>query len=420
MNWILIVIGNILEGCIIWHFWTTLLERRYNKKTSALIFVPCFVLNLIKNYVIFDNVALRSVLTNIVFLIMMQIMFKDKWYKKVIVHTIYLLCIIPAECLAIVFSKYVYHFDMVNLNELTLPCLLWQGTVYVLIFIFSMIAILLLNRKRLDLENKVTQYVFLYAAVQCLMLFAVTMFVFQYKIMSAIMIGFIFAIIIASVILGIMIYKAVKTAAVKSAEAEYIKKENEIKDKHFAELKAQYVEYRRLRHDYINHLRIIKELNDPEKLREYTQAIEEKFEKMGKVSFCDNLAVDALLSLKNNEAVKQEVDASFEVCSLEDCSIGDFDLCVVIANLLDNAIEGASKTKDGYMHMKIVRKAERIIITAKNSAPVVDMNLKTSKKNADNHGIGIDNIREIAQKHDGEYIAKYENGEFTGIVNMKC
>lgn len=130
------------------------------------------------------------------------------------------------------------------------------------------------------------------------MAFVFTMFMVEYKITSTLMILMIFFVLIASSLIGILLYRMVRAATIKTMEAEYIRKESDIKDKHFKELKEQYLEYRKLRHDFANHLRIIKELKDADKLRSYTEEIEERLEKIEQKSYCDNLTVDALLSLK--------------------------------------------------------------------------------------------------------------------------
>ena len=152
------------------------------------------------------------------------------------------------------------------------------------------------------------------------------------------------------------IYRATKITAKKNAEAEFMRKQAKIKDKHFLELKEQYIDYRRLRHDFYNHIKIIDSLNDSQKIREYVGSIKERFDKMKQLSYCNNLTLDALLVLKQSEAQQNGIKVNFSVCDIDSVGMSDFDLCSVVVNLLDNAIEAAKKTKEKYLDMEINRK----------------------------------------------------------------
>ena len=55
-----------------------------------------------------------------------------------------------------------------------------------------------------------------------------------------------------------------------------------------------------------------------------------------------------------------------------------------------------------------------------NSSLPVDEELKTTKSDKVNHGIGIGNIRDTAEKYDGDVFFKYADGEFVSIINMSC
>ena len=70
--------------------------------------------------------------------------------------------------------------------------------------------------------------------------------------------------ILISFAVSVVIYRIVKLSLYTKAEAEFLRKESEMKNEHFEKLKNQYMRYRRLRHDVYNHLRIIDEMDDTE------------------------------------------------------------------------------------------------------------------------------------------------------------
>ena len=180
------------------------------------------------------------------------------------------------------------------------------------------------------------------------------------------------------------------------------------------------MEYRKLRHDFYNHIKVIDELNDPVKLKEYTNSIKSKFDELEHATYCDNLTLDALLTFKYREACEEQIkNIRFTVCKLENKLISDFDLCTVVANLIDNAIEAASQTEEKYVDLMIEEKSGRLVITVKNSSLPVDDDLHTTKEDAENHGLGIKNVKAIADKYDGDTVFEYNNGVFVSIVNIK-
>ena len=145
--------------------------------------------------------------------------------------------------------------------------------------------------------------------------------------------------------------------------------------------------------------------------------IKERFNKMEHVSYCSNLTLDALLSLKKSEALQHGIKIKYEICDLENITVTDFDLCSVVSNLLDNAIRAAKETDEKHVGMVINKKLGRLIITVKNSSLPVE-NLSTTKNDKENHGMGIMQLNSIAEKYNGDTVFKYADGEFTGIVNL--
>ena len=244
--------------------------------------------------------------------------------------------------------------------------------------------------------------------------------IFDYGITSDIMIISILVVIGITLFIAVMLYKTVRVTERRSAEAEFVKREAEIKDKHFYELKEQYVEFRKLRHDFYNHIKIIDSLDDSEKIKEYTNEIKQKFDKLEQVSFCNNLTLDALLSLKRTEAKQHKINISIAVCELSGISISDYDLCTLVSNLMDNAITASAATSDKQISIKISRKMERLIISVKNSSMPVDRELKTTKPDSRNHGMGLGIIKKLAEKYDGDSVFRYDDGEFLSVVTLCC
>lgn len=416
-----IIVGFLMENIIIYKYSFSLLdELRYSKKLSVFLFILILILNDIKSIAIMENILIKFLSSELILFIASHIVFKDKLIKKVTVQLTYAICVIFSEILSMTFAKYVYGCDLSNIFDNSLAVYMWQVTTYIFIFISTTVVHLLVKNKKINMETRAVQYIYLYIAVQCLFIVMFCMTVFQYKITSGLMIFTIFFVMCISVVLGIMLYKTAKVSERKAIEAEFIKRESEIKDKHFYELKEQYVEFRKLRHDFYNHIKIIDSLDDSEKIKEYTNEIKQKFDKLEQVSFCNNLTLDALLSLKRTEAKQHKINISIAVCELSGISVSDYDLCTLVSNLMDNAITASAATSDKQISIKISRKMERLIISVKNSSMPVDRELKTTKADSRNHGIGLGIIKKLAEKYDGDSVFRYDDGEFLSVVTLCC
>ena len=94
------------------------------------------------------------------------------------------------------------------------------------------------------------------------------------------------------------------------------------------------------------------------------------------------------------------------------------DFIVALGNLLDNAIEAAEQCQkeNRKIWMSIQNINEMFLMTLKNTCETepIEKNNKfvTHKKNADRHGLGVESVRRIMEKYQGEISFEYENGFF--------
>ncbi|MBR1852417.1 MAG: Spo0B domain-containing protein, partial [Lachnospiraceae bacterium] len=118
--------------------------------------------------------------------------------------------------------------------------------------------------------------------------------------------------------------------------------QNALMEKHYEEVENMYRTMRGWRHDYHNHIQALAAYLDAgeiSKAREYLNEINETIQTVDTVLKTGNTMVDAILNSKISlmKAGKIAVDATARVP--ERLSVSDIDLCVIIGNLLDNAME---------------------------------------------------------------------------------
>lgn len=175
----------------------------------------------------------------------------------------------------------------------------------------------------------------------------------------------------------------------------------------------------RLRHDMKNHIIALKNLlekRDWEKMEQYLSAMEEQGGvRAGAVT--GNRVIDALLYRKKKLAEEKDIPWRCEVNIPRETGIDEFDLCVILGNMLDNAIEGckALPGRDAFIDVQVKTVKKCLLFEVKNATELKEIPERgfTGKENSKGHGIGLLNIKDTAEKYDGTVQTEVENGVFS-------
>lgn len=169
-----------------------------------------------------------------------------------------------------------------------------------------------------------------------------------------------------------------------------------------------------LRHDLKNHLLCISE---------YIEKLTGQVKKELPYHMMTNsVAVNAILDLKKLVCDENQIDIKYFV--LEELpKIDETDLCVILANLLDNAMEAASKEEKRQIRlsMEIIGNYFRIVVQNQIAESVLKNNkeLGTTKKNRKIHGFGLQSVEDAVERNDGMSNFSEENGWFVADVMLK-
>lgn len=187
-------------------------------------------------------------------------------------------------------------------------------------------------------------------------------------------------------------------------------KEQQLKhDIQYAEtVRSQYLEIRQIRHDIKQHLDAVSGLQLEGKIdvaQKYISDISSGLERIEMFMDVGNDFVNAILNSKLSNAKSKGIEVLCNSSS-EVGGISEYDLCNLIGNMLDNAIEAAEKTGDNAVVEVSIRSDKyKLMITVANSIlqPVLNSNseLKTTKKETELHGFGVKSIKTIAEQYGG-------------------
>lgn len=190
---------------------------------------------------------------------------------------------------------------------------------------------------------------------------------------------------------------------------------------HYAEVENMYRQTRGWRHDYRNHIQVLSgyaQMGDLESLKAYLKELSIDLESMDTVLKTGNKMTDVILnskiSLARSRDIKVDADAHVPVS----LSISEVDLCIIVGNLFDNAIEAC-------MQLPKEERMIRVYMDIKNTQLYMSFTnttaLKKQKKEAgrfrttkgDGHGYGLVRIDTIVERYQGYLNRNSEDGAFT-------
>lgn len=194
-------------------------------------------------------------------------------------------------------------------------------------------------------------------------------------------------------------------------------------------METLYNRTRTFRHDIKNHMLLLNMLVEQEnytELKSYLRDMSGAIDESDYVRISGISAVDAILNEKMYEAQESSITTNFDVVNLDKNSVKPLDLCIILSNALDNAIEANRKIEDTsrrYIKLKVHGNAAFSVISVSN--PTLDPPKKMSsggfatwKKDAESHGFGLKSIENTVKKYNGETVAKCEDGVFTLVVRL--
>lgn len=197
--------------------------------------------------------------------------------------------------------------------------------------------------------------------------------------------------------------------------------QRELIETHYREVENMYRQIRGWRHDYRNHIQMMKVLaasGDMDALKVYLDELDTDLNTVDTVVKTGNPMADAILnskiSLARSRNIPTQVDAHIPV----KLKMSELDLCCIIGNLFDNAMEASMALPEEkrlirvYMDMK----GTQLYISFTNFTAAKKLNkvgrgFKTSK--GEGHGFGLVRMDDIVSRYDGYLSRNSEDGAFT-------
>ena len=197
--------------------------------------------------------------------------------------------------------------------------------------------------------------------------------------------------------------------------------QRELIETHYREVENMYRQIRGWRHDYRNHIQMMKVLaanGDMDALKVYLDELDTDLNTGDTLVKTGNPMADAILnskiSLARSRNIPTQVDAHIPV----KLKMSELDLCCIIGNLFDNAMEASMALPEEKRMIRVYMdmKGTQLYIsftnfTAAKKLSKVGKGFKTSK--GEGHGFGLVRIDDIVSRYDGYLSRNSEDGAFT-------
>ena len=197
--------------------------------------------------------------------------------------------------------------------------------------------------------------------------------------------------------------------------------QRELIETHYEEVETMYKQMRSWRHDYRNHIQTMKALasdGDMDAIKAYLDMLDTDLNTVDTVVKTGNTMADAILNSKISLAKSKNIAVKADAHIPVKLKMSELDLCVIIGNLLDNAIEASlSLPQDRriiriYMDMKNTRLYISVTnFTSSGKMRKIKNRFQTTK--GEGHGFGLIRIDNIIERLDGYLSRNSEDGAFT-------
>lgn len=197
--------------------------------------------------------------------------------------------------------------------------------------------------------------------------------------------------------------------------------QNSLINAHYAEVENMYKQIRGWRHDYGNHIQVMKSQaasGDIEALVNYLDALDTDLKTVDTVIKTGNKMTDAILNSKISLAHSKNITVIADAIIAASLKTSQLDLCIIIGNLMDNAIEANLALPEEKREIRIFMEMKNTQLymsftnaTASGRQRKVKGRFLTTK--GEGHGFGLARIDSIIERYCGYISRNSEDGAYT-------
>lgn len=228
------------------------------------------------------------------------------------------------------------------------------------------------------------------------------------------------------IVLNILVVYMLDTVIARfrlTLQNERLQSQMDYQDANYEKTVHSFKEIKRIIHDTNKQLLVVAEYIERgrgDEAREHIRATLSEIDNAYRRVNTGNLVVDALVTNALNVGQANGIRIDTELGLREpELPIERYDLCVVLGNMLDNAVEASKRIKfaeDRHIRVHIRSSEAALFIRVRNRTEREVTDLRSRKADPDDHGFGLTNIERICGKYGGHMAIETENRTFDNMV----
>lgn len=392
-------------------FWGVFLKPKRDSKgnglLSMIILTVGFLFIALGSHYMQQEYIMRC-LTTVLFVFVTSLFFyQGKWLMKLFISAIFYGIMVCVDYCSIFFMEFILGRNVLANDTVQVMLVLLCKSVFFLL-------ILLLNfvwKKHDDIQYmKNSEWLLVLSfPVLTIMVIIIMLLSFQENSHS---LGF----LVVAIGLGIMnfivffLLKYISLREQKLHQIQLLQERNRERMQAYQEISTHYQEQKKIIHDYNNQISCVQGLLSEKKFKEaedYLSKFSCGLQNAIGIVDVNHPVLNVVLNQKYRQAKEKGISILFLLNDLSTIWLEEQDIVILLSNLLDNAIEGCEKVrKKKVIRFKLVLEKQQIVLSVQNplaeELTILDGNkIKTSKKDAENHGIGLQNVQMVLDKYQG-------------------
>lgn len=381
-------------------------DDREEKKIKMLIFIFSYLINSIC-YLLLNNPIINMV-TSIISIFLISCLYKSSWMKRAIVtFMIYCICSISDIFVATIIGQYTLGERLGIVNNITS---------YFMIFILEVVIEKYIQLKYDYFGSNSTVIIAAGVPISSLLIICVLVVnrIDNEAVIVIVSMGLLFV--------NMLVFK-LYDILFSTYEQKY---KNDVLEREINEYREQLVLIKKsqtkinaLKHDFKHHILTLTKLSstqDYNGIIEYLNNIKTFI--LDEKTYVDsgNNDIDSILNYFIQNAKNKNIEVLVNIKIGNEMKINFFNLNIILGNLMDNAIEGTLNAEKKIIMLSMELDRQVLYINIKNTYDQVvrieNNKLMTRKSDKNSHGIGLENIRFIVNKYNGQLDINYDEDFF--------
>lgn len=201
--------------------------------------------------------------------------------------------------------------------------------------------------------------------------------------------------------------------------------QEDLVNRHYDEVETMYRKMRGWRHDYHNHIQVLKAYFAQEQYAQaagYLDMLEQDLTQVDTVIKTGNMMVDAILNSKLTLMKEKKIRVDATAFVPKELTVSQTDLAVLVGNLLDNAMEACEKVTEEErfvrIYMDVLKGQFYLCVTNSMQGKATRVGGLFSSTKSREHGFGLAQVKSLVEQYSGYLNMQTEDGVFAVEVGI--